>query len=111
MGSQVTLVAKNPLPMQETQEMWVQSLNQEDPLEEGICGSLWKRPHSWGEGRGRGDRRPQHRHLGQARQAFDMALPDRNLGGASQGRAVGRAAGLTHSDPEATPWEHLAPCR
>ena len=37
MGSQVTLMVKNPLPMQETQEMWVQSLNQEDPLEEGMA--------------------------------------------------------------------------
>ena len=25
------------LPMQETQEMWVQSLGQEDPLEEGMA--------------------------------------------------------------------------
>ena len=27
-------VVKNPLPVQETQETWVQSLGQEDPLEE-----------------------------------------------------------------------------
>ena len=26
-------MAKNPSPMQETQETWVQSLGQEDPLE------------------------------------------------------------------------------
>ena len=29
-------MVKNPLAMQETQEMQVQSLGQEDPLEEGI---------------------------------------------------------------------------
>ena len=28
---------KNPPAMQETQEMWVQSLGQEDPLEEGMA--------------------------------------------------------------------------
>ena len=48
MGSQVTRVVKNPLPMQETQEMWVQSLNQEDPLEEGMathsCFIAWRIP-------------------------------------------------------------------
>ena len=32
---QVALVVKNPPAMQETQEIWVQSLGQEDPLEEG----------------------------------------------------------------------------
>ena len=32
--SQVVLVVKNPLPMQET---WVQSLGREDPLEEGMA--------------------------------------------------------------------------
>jgi len=31
----VALVVKNLLPKQETKEMWVQSLGQEDPLEEG----------------------------------------------------------------------------
>ena len=35
----MALVVKNTLPMQETQETWVQSLGQEDPLEEGS----WKR--------------------------------------------------------------------
>ena len=29
-------VIKNPLAVQETQEMWVRSLGQEDPLEEGM---------------------------------------------------------------------------
>ena len=33
---QVVLVVKNPLPVQETLEMWVQSLSQEDPQEEGM---------------------------------------------------------------------------
>ena len=31
------LVAKNPPTVQETQETWVQSLGQEDPLEEGMA--------------------------------------------------------------------------
>ena len=31
------LVVKNPPAMQETQEMWVRSLGQEEPLEEGIA--------------------------------------------------------------------------
>ena len=35
-ASQVALVVKNCLPMQETQKMLVQSLGQEDPLEEGM---------------------------------------------------------------------------
>ena len=34
--SQVALVVKNP-PMKEMQEMWVRSLGQEDPLEEGMA--------------------------------------------------------------------------
>ena len=34
LASQVVLVGKNLLPMQETQETWVRSLGQEDPLEE-----------------------------------------------------------------------------
>ena len=34
---QVTLVVKNPSAMQEMQEMRVQSLGQEDPLEEGMA--------------------------------------------------------------------------
>ena len=33
-ASQVALVVKNPPPMQETQEMKVQSLGREDPMEE-----------------------------------------------------------------------------
>ena len=37
LASQMVLVVKNPLPMQETQEMWVQSLGWEDPLEEGMA--------------------------------------------------------------------------
>ena len=32
----MTQTVKNPLAMQETQEMWVPSLSQEDPLEEGM---------------------------------------------------------------------------
>ena len=36
-ASQVALVVKNPLPMQEMKEMLVQSLDQEDPLEEGMA--------------------------------------------------------------------------
>ena len=35
----MALAVKNP-PMQETQETWVRSLDQEDPLEEGMA------PHS-----------------------------------------------------------------
>ena len=31
------MVVKHPLLMQETQEMWVQSLGWEDPLEEGMA--------------------------------------------------------------------------
>ena len=34
--SHVALVVKNPPAMQETQEMWVLSLGQEDALEEGM---------------------------------------------------------------------------
>ena len=30
-------MVNNPLGMQETQETWVQSLGQEDPLEEGMA--------------------------------------------------------------------------
>ena len=33
----MVLVVKNPLPMQETLEARVQSLSQEDPLEEGMA--------------------------------------------------------------------------
>ena len=36
-ASQVVLVVKNSLPMQETQETWVWSLGQEDPLEEDMA--------------------------------------------------------------------------
>ena len=47
-------VAKNHLPMQETQEKWVQSLGQEDPLEQEIATHssilTWKIP--WMEGPG-----------------------------------------------------------
>ena len=35
--SQVALVVKNQPAMQEQQETWVQSLGQEDPLEEGLA--------------------------------------------------------------------------
>ena len=35
-SSQVVLVVKNQLPMQETQETWVSPLGQEDPLKEEI---------------------------------------------------------------------------
>ena len=49
-------MVKNPhLPMQETQEMWVLSLGQEDPLEEGMATEssilAWRIP--WTEGPGR----------------------------------------------------------
>ena len=37
LGFQVALVVKNMLTMQETQEMWVQSLGQKNPLEEGTA--------------------------------------------------------------------------
>ena len=47
-ASQVLLVVKTRLPMQEIQEMQVQSLDQEDPLEEGIANHssifVWKIP-------------------------------------------------------------------
>ena len=33
----MVLAVKNPLPMQETKEMWVPSLGQEDPLEERMA--------------------------------------------------------------------------
>ena len=33
----MALVVKNSPPVQETQEMWVQSLDWEDPLEEGMA--------------------------------------------------------------------------
>ena len=36
-ASQVVLVVKNPLANGEDIEMWVPSLNQEDPLEEGMA--------------------------------------------------------------------------
>ena len=36
-ASQVALVVKNPPAMQELQEVWVQSLGQEDPLEEEMA--------------------------------------------------------------------------
>ena len=37
LASQVVLVGKNLLSIQETQETWVQSLGQEDPLEEEMA--------------------------------------------------------------------------
>ena len=37
LASQVVLVGKNLLPMQETQETWVRSLGQEDPLQKGMA--------------------------------------------------------------------------
>ena len=50
-GSQVVLVVKNLPAMQETYERWVQSLGEEDPLEEGkaTCSSTraWRIP--WAE--------------------------------------------------------------
>ena len=36
-ASQVALVVRNPLPTQETQEMQIRFLGQEDPLEEGMA--------------------------------------------------------------------------
>ena len=36
-ASQVVLVVKNSPAMQETKETWVQFLDQEDPLEEGVA--------------------------------------------------------------------------
>ena len=52
MASQMVPVVKNQeMPMQETQEMQVQFLGQEDPLEEGmvIHSSIlaWKIPGAW----------------------------------------------------------------
>ena len=35
--SPMALVVKNPHAMQEIQEMWVQSLGREDPLEQGMA--------------------------------------------------------------------------
>ena len=44
----MVLVVKNPPAMQEMQEMWVQSLGQEDPLEKGMATHssilAWKSP-------------------------------------------------------------------
>ena len=40
MASQVALVVKTCLPMQETWESGVQSLSREDPLEEGMAARL-----------------------------------------------------------------------
>ena len=37
MGFPGSLVVKNPIPMQEMQEMWVWSLGREDPLEEEMA--------------------------------------------------------------------------
>ena len=67
-ASQVALVVKNPLPMQEMKEMLVQSLDQEDPLEEGMATHssilAWThkpgRPWSIGLQRVRNDRRDFH---------------------------------------------------
>ena len=46
-ASQMALVVKN-LPLQETYETWVQSLGQEDPLEEGMATNssilVWRIP-------------------------------------------------------------------
>ena len=47
----MTQTVKNPLAMQETQEMWVPSLSQEDPLEEGMethSGILLRECHGQG---------------------------------------------------------------
>ena len=65
-ASKVVLVVKNHLPMQETSEMWVQSLGQEDPLEEGMITHFsilaWRIP--WTEEPGRlqsiGSQRVRH---------------------------------------------------
>ena len=47
-ASQVAQWVKNPPAIQETQEIWVQSLGQEDPLEEGMAThssiSAWRVP-------------------------------------------------------------------
>ena len=55
MGSLGAQLVKNPLPMQETQETWVQSLGQEVPLEKEMAtlSSIlaWKIP--WREEPGR----------------------------------------------------------
>ena len=55
MGSLGARLVKNPLPMQETQETWVQSLGQEVPLEKEMAtlSSIlaWKIP--WTEEPGR----------------------------------------------------------
>ena len=54
-ASQVVLVAKNCLPMQDTEEMWLWSLGQEDPLEKEMAihssTIVWKIP--WTEEPGR----------------------------------------------------------
>ena len=53
-ASQVTIMANNLPAMQETQETWVPSLGQEDPLEEGmpthssilVCRIPWREEHT-----------------------------------------------------------------
>ena len=48
--SQVPLVAKNLLPVQEMQETWVRSLGREDPLQEGMAtrsSTLAGESHGW----------------------------------------------------------------
>ena len=54
-SSQVVLVVKNPPAIAETQETWVQSLDQEDPLEKEMATHssvpAWKIP--WAEEPGR----------------------------------------------------------
>ena len=53
-ASQVALAVKN-LPLQETYETWVQSLDQEDPLEEGTATNssilVWGSPRTEEPGR------------------------------------------------------------
>ena len=54
MASQVALVVKTHLPIQETKETWVRSLDQKDPLEEEMATHsstlAWKIP--WTQDRG-----------------------------------------------------------
>ena len=52
-ASQVALVVKNHLPTQEPREVWVPSLGQDDPLEEGVVTHssilAWRIPWTHGQ--------------------------------------------------------------
>ena len=75
---------KNPLAMQETQGTWVQSLGQEDPLEERTTHSstlAWRIP--WTEEPGgvqsMGSQRLRHNWVTKHTRGFDRGGPLRNL--------------------------------